>query len=486
MPVFVWDRLECRWMGTGLLQAYRGEHLFMIKILVFEDNPRWRGFLKETFSPTSDIHFVTSRNTFTKKIDTVHFDVIILDLGPDIDRQLSLLQDIRHKGLYTPVIVISENESTELTVKVIKSGAFDFVVKPFSDVRIQHVVQNALENQSLKNELDYLRRQQDVVYDFDKVIAVSPRSKACIQTLKTFSKADLCISISGETGTGKSFLSGAIHFNSRRRKKPFIKINCANIMEDFLESELFGHEKGSFTGADKLRIGRFEQANGGTLFLDEIGELSLNLQAKLLRVLEEKAFERLGGNKTVFSDVRVIAATNRNLGKMVADGLFREDLYYRINILSIDIPPLRERIEDIEPMSMLLLSKALRSVDKRIAGFSPQVLECFRAYSWPGNIRQLDNTIQRAVMLEEGRVIQRENVLIPEPLGTVQPPKPLPVNRNDSNLDSEREMIIKALHECLWIQKDAATCLGISPRVLNYKIKKFNITHPRWRKNKEM
>ncbi len=459
----------------------------MSKILIFENNPDWRDFLVNAFSPSNEINFVSGRNAFIKKLDTAHYNVIILDLGSaDTKKQLSLLRKIKQKGLYTPVIVISETENTELTVNVIKSGAFDFIVKPFSDVRIQHIVRNALENQSLKNEIDYLRRQQDVVYDFDKIIAISPLSKACIQTLKKFSTADLSISVNGETGTGKSFLSGAIHFNSQRRKKPFITINCANITENFLESELFGHEKGAFTGADKLRIGRFEQANGGTLFLDEIGEMSLKLQAKLLRVLEEKAFERLGGSITIFSDVRVIAATNKNLEKLVAAGAFREDLYYRINILSIEIPPLRNRIEDIEPLSMFLLNKAIRSIDKNITGFSPLVIECFRSYSWPGNIRQLDNTIQRAIILEEESTIQSENISIPQPLKTIQPPMTFPANKSNSVNDYEKDMIMKALNECLWIQKDAAKVLGISPRVLNYKIQKFKITHPRWRRNKRV
>ena len=458
----------------------------MNKILIFENNPDWKNFLSTTFSASNDINLVSNKNSFIKQLETTHYDIIILDLGFDYKKRLPLLNFIKEKGLYTPVIVTSAAENSELIVNVIKSGAFDFVVKPFSDVRIQHVVRKALENQSLKNEIDYLRRQQDVVYDFDKIIAVSPISKACIQTLKKFSSSDLSISVTGETGTGKSFLSGATHFNSQRRKKPFIKINCANILENFLESELFGHEKGAFTGADKLRIGRFEQANGGTLFLDEIGEMSLNLQAKLLRVLEEKAFERLGGSKTIFSDVRVIAATNRNLEKLVAAGTFREDLYYRINILSIEIPPLRNRIEDIEPLSMFLLNKSIRSMDKHITGFSPSVIESFKNYSWPGNIRQLDNTIQRAIILEEGSTIQSANILTPEQLKTIQPPKPQPENTFNSMNDDEKEMITKALKESLWIQKDAAKILGISPRVLNYKIQKFRITHPRWRKNKQM
>jgi DNA-binding NtrC family response regulator len=456
----------------------------MRKMLVFDSNPKWRRFLEDVFNPFGEIRSVSNRSAFIKKADADHYDVVVLDLGSDIETRLSLLAEIKRKGVVAPVIVTSEADHTEITVRAIKAGAFDFVVKPFSDVRIKHVVHHALENQSLKNEIDYLRRQQDVVYDFDKIIAVSPASKACIQTLKKFAASDLCISISGETGTGKSFLSGAVHFNSQRRKKPFVKINCANITENFLESELFGHEKGAFTGADKLRIGRFEQANGGTLFLDEIGEMSLNLQAKLLRVLEEKTFERLGGSKTVFSDVRLIAATNRNLEKMVETRMFREDLYYRINILSIEIPPLRNRVDDIEPLSILLLHKALRSVNKHIDGFSPAVIDCFKRYSWPGNIRQLDNTIQRAVMLEEDRIIQRENILTPEPFKALQPIEPLSDNAATPMGLSEKDRIITALDACLWIQKDAARILGMSPRVLNYKIKKFNISHPRWRKNK--
>lgn len=457
----------------------------MNKILIFENNPDWKNFLSTTFSASNDINIVSNKNSFIKQLETTHYDIIILDLGFDYKKRLPLLNCIKQKGLYTPVIVTSAAENSELIVNVIKSGAFDFVVKPFSDVRIQHVVRKALENQSLKNEIDYLRRQQDVVYDFDKIIAFSPASKALIQTLQKFSTTDLSISVTGETGTGKSFLSGAIHFNSQRRKKPFVTINCANITENFLESELFGHEKGAFTGADILRIGRFEQANGGTLFLDEIGEMSLNLQAKLLRVLEEKAFERLGGSKTIYSDVRVIAATNKNLEELIATGTFREDLYYRINILSIKIPPLRDRIEDIEPLSISLLNKATRSVGKPITGFSPSVIESFQNFPWPGNIRQLDNTIQRAVILEEGNIIQSANILTPETLKTAHPPKSQSVSTSEPLKADEKEVITKTLEKCLWIQKDAAKILGLSPRVLNYKIQKFKITHPRWRRNKQ-
>jgi transcriptional regulator with PAS, ATPase and Fis domain len=334
----------------------------------------------------------------------------------------------------------------------------------------------------LKSEIAYLRHEQGIIYDFDKIIAESLAMKKVIKSLKRFSETDSTILMSGETGTGKSFLSGSIHFNSHRRNKPFVKINCSNIPEALLESELFGHEKGAFTGADKLRIGRFEQANGGTIFLDEIGELNASLQGKLLRVLEEKEFERVGGNKTIHSDVRVIAATNRSLEDEIASGNFREDLYYRINVLTIPLPPLRKRKECIGPLAQWLLYKISRSLRKKITGFSPQVIEAFLSYSWPGNVRQLVNTIERAVILEEGSIIQKDSVALP---GPIEKSRDLKTAKTSSFIkDNEEALILNALEESHWIQKDAAKILGISPRALNYAIKKYGITHPRWPKNR--
>ena len=306
-----------------------------------------------------------------------------------------------------------------------------------------------------------------------------------ISTLKKFAQTDSTILITGETGTGKSFLSGAVHYNSHRRNKPFIKINCANLPETLLESELFGHEKGAFTGANKTRVGRLEQAKDGTVFLDEIGEMSAALQAKLLRVLEEKSFERVGGNRTITSDVRIIAATNRKPEDQVSEGSFREDLYYRLNVLRVHIPPLRERHECIEPLSDYLLDKICRNLKKKINGFAPQVLGAFKNYSWPGNIRQLANTIERAAILEETALIEPQHVILPDLKKIPSPSDGTPTLRPAESLaDKEKETILNALEECLWIQKDAARKLGITPRALNYKVKKFNITHARWRKNK--
>ncbi|MCD4716027.1 MAG: sigma-54 dependent transcriptional regulator [Desulfobacterales bacterium] len=454
----------------------------MFKILISDQDRIWKDFLEEALHDFYEITFPPDSGDIFAKLKSNHYDLIILDLTREEERSFDILRRIKSGFPGTAVIITSRTEKAEMVVTALKKGAVDFIAKPFSAERIRVAVQQALENRGLKNEIDYLRHNQDIIYNFDQIIAFSPAVKEVIKTLKKFSKTDSTILMTGETGTGKSFLSGSIHFNSRRRSRPFVKINCSNIPENLLESELFGHEKGAFTGADKLRIGRFEQARGGTLFLDEIGEISLFLQAKLLRVLEEKCFERIGGNQTIHADVRVIAATNKKLEKQIAEGKFREDLYYRINVLSVMLPPLRERKECIEPFAHLLLDKTCRSLRKRVDGFSPQVIEWMKDYPWPGNIRQLGNTIERAVILVEGRMIREENISMLEP---VRPTQAQTEVISTETLEShEKEQLLKALKKSLWIQKDAAKHLGISPRALNYKIKKFGITHPRWRKNK--
>jgi DNA-binding NtrC family response regulator len=453
----------------------------MLRVLILEKDQYWRKVLSDALTTFYEIDFCSHGKNVFDGLKSDHYNAIILDLQIEQEDPFKLLRWITTTMPHNPVIITSQTEKAELVVKAVKQGACDFIVKPFSPARIRHAVQQALENRGLKNEIDYLRHEQDVIYNFDEIIALSPVMKETINTLKKFSKTDSTILMTGETGTGKSFLSGAIHFNSHRRKKPFIKINCANIPETLLESELFGHEKGAFTGAEKLRIGRFEQAHGGTLFLDEIGETSLSIQAKLLRVLEERAFERVGGNQTIHSDVRVIAATNRDLARQIEAGKFRQDLYYRINILSARLPPLRERKQCLEPLANYLLGKICTSLKRRAVRFSPESIDWISACSWPGNIRQLANNIERAVILEEGSIIQKKSLLLLEPVDpahnqkVANPPQPLEAR--------EKEIILKALQGSLWIQKDAAKLLGISPRTLNYKINKFGITHPRWRRN---
>jgi len=410
------------------------------------------------------------------------FNVIIFDLADEGSDPENTIQSLQQLAPRTPIIFTGPSQDAALIVKAIKAGAADFITRPIVDEKLQLAVNQAIEKRSMKNEIDYLRRQQDVVYDYDRIIAVSPAMREIMDTIKRLAQTDSTILMTGETGTGKSFLSGNIHYNSPRRAKPFIKVNCANIPETLLESELFGHEKGAFTGADKTRTGRFEQAERGTLFLDEFCELSFDLQAKLLRVLEEKAFERLGGNKTISIDTRIIAATNRDIEALVREGKFREDLYYRVNVLRIHMPPLRERTECIEPLAYLMLDRLSRAVKKRVDTLSPEVLVMLKTYPWRGNIRELSNAIERAIFLADSSEIGATQISIPQI--SEWPVSAAPSKHLRLSDEEERQMIFRALEKNLWIQKDAARELGLSPRALNYRIQKHGITHDRWRKNK--
>ena len=448
-------------------------------VLVYECFSDCRKNIEDALDGYANLVFMNSPKDFKQETSKNHYDVIIMNVSRNATSAFNLFNQIHKKIPTTPIIVTSKSEKAELIVEAIKLGAYDFIAEPYSPTRIQLVVQRAIKQRELENEIDYLRGNQDIIYDFSMIVAESPSIQKVVNSLKKFAGTDSTILITGDTGTGKSFLSGSIHYNSPRREKPFIKINCANIPEALLESELFGHEKGSFTGAEKLRIGRFEQANGGTIFLDEIGEISVEIQTKLLRVLEEKSFERVGGNKTIRVDVRVIAATNKDLPKQISLGKFREDLFYRINVLPVHLPSLQERPDCIEPLSEVLLKKGCAGLKKKIYGFSETSMEIIKSYNWPGNIRQLTNTIERAIILEETDIIHPESISIPNfHMPTIPPGSYEPLEAH------EKELILKALKDNLWVQKNAAKRLGISPRALNYKVKKFGITHPNWRKNR--
>ena len=442
-----------------------------------------RGIAESLVSDYS-ISAVSGVTAAAERMRNENFNVIIYDFHEAGDGIEKIVKNLQQLAPLTPIIITGPMQDARLIVQAIKAGATDFLTRPVVAEKMRLAVNQAIENRSLKNEIDYLRRQQDVAYDYDRIIAESPSMKMVMDSIKRLAQTESTILMTGETGTGKSFLSGNIHFNSPRHRKPFIKVNCANIPETLLESELFGHEKGAFTGADKVRIGRFEQADGGTLFLDEFCELSFDLQAKLLRVLEEKTFERLGGNKTVNADIRIIAATNRDIEAMVQEGKFREDLYYRINVLRIHLPPLRERIECIEPLAHHLIGRLSPMVKKQITSLSPEVLVLLKTYPWPGNIRELSNTLERAIFLADGDRIEAVHVSIPKFSAEPAPPAATPAKKLRLSDEEERKIICRALEKHLWIQKDAARELGLTPRALNYRIKKHGISHQRWRKNK--
>ena len=346
-------------------------------------------------------------------------------------------------------------------------------------------IEKAIELRHLKYQVDYLRHAQQDIYDFDRIVDASGALQQVLSIVKKVARSNSTVLIRGETGTGKELIAGSIHHNSLRASKAFVKVNCAALQENLLESELFGHEKGAFTSADKQRIGRFEQADGGTLFLDEVGDMSASTQAKILRVLQEHEFERLGGTRTLRVDVRIIAATNRNLSQMVQEGRFREDLFYRLNVVSVEMPPLRDRKEDIGALAEFFVRRFCGELKKKVDGISLEAQKVLMRHNWPGNIRELENAIERAALLAETQMITSSDLRLGDfSPGTGAKDSQSVVKIPPTGIaleDIERQSITEALKMANWVQKDAAELLHISPRVMNYKIKTLNIEMPRRR-----
>src|ERR671923_1840384 len=378
----------------------------MGRILIADDHDSLRRGLAQAVSEAGhEIEEAPNGNAAIEKLHEGYFDVVVSDLKMGGSTGLDVLKTTKTLHPSSAIILMTAFGSVSTAVEAMKSGAFDYVQKPFEIEEMEVKIEKALEVKRLKNQLDYLRDTQNDIYDFDRIVGSSAALQKVLDIVKKVAKSNTTVLIRGETGTGKELIAGAIHHNSLRNSRNFVKVNCAALQENLLESELFGHEKGAFTGADKQRIGRFEQADGGTLFLDEVGDMSANTQAKILRVLQEHEFERLGGTRTLRVDVRLIAATNRDLNAMVQAGQFREDLYYRLNVVSIEMPPLRERKEDIVPLANAFIRKFAGELKKKIEGIEPEAQKMLMRYNWPGNIRELENTIERAMLLAEGHTI---------------------------------------------------------------------------------
>lgn len=402
-----------------------------------------------------------------------HLVLIELDL-PEISG-LQLIDYMREQTPSTPVIAMTAQGSVKDAVRAMQRGASDFMEKPLSLDQLKFAVKRALEKAALDHACNYLRHEQPYIYNLDDIVAESPAMKKVFQQVVKVASTDATVLLTGETGTGKSLIGGAIHFNSLRRAGTLITVNCAALSENLLESELFGHEKGAFTGAHKSRAGRFQQAHGGSLFLDEVGDMSPGLQAKVLRAIEEKIIERVGGSRSIEVDVRILAATNQDLEKAVRRGAFREDLYYRLNVAALKIPPLRERGKDILPLSEMFIRRICVEAKKRPRVLSPAAKETLLAHSWPGNIREMRNAIERAVIFATG------DELAPQDLGLgesrrVETPSFFQDNLNLEAL--ERRAIHTALERSGWVQRKAAELLGISPRALSYKLDKLGFDHP--------
>ncbi len=449
------------------------------KILIAEDEKVQREFLrgfleKEGFS----VEAAANGREALQKLERQFFDITLLDYKmPELDG-LQTLKELRRLYPDLPVVMMTAYGTEKTAVASMKEGAVDYLTKPIDFEELLLIIQKEIEHSTLIRENKELRAKLQERYTFHNIVYGSPKMEEVMGLVARVAPSQATVLIRGESGTGKELIANAIHYASPRSKKPLVKVNCSAIPETLLESELFGHEKGAFTGAEKRRIGRFEEADGGTIFLDEIGDLSPGTQIKLLRVLQEKEFQRLGSNISLKTDVRVTAATHRNLEGLLKEGPFREDLYYRLNVISILLPPLRERREDIPLLIDYFLKKYSEENQKSISDLSKEARALFLRYPYPGNVRELENLIERAVVLCRGEVITTQDLPFhlreekSERLwDTFKKGKRLPVSLEEI----ERDLILKALHQHQGVQTKAAESLGISERVLRYKMKKYGI-----------
>ncbi|MCL5935588.1 MAG: sigma-54 dependent transcriptional regulator, partial [Firmicutes bacterium] len=375
-----------------------------------------------------------------------------------------------------PVILMTAYGSTEVPIQAMKLGAFEYIVKPFKLNDLFLIINKASAVQRLNSEVAALRKELGQCDPPSAMIGQSVIMQEVYKTIGRVARTDVTVLIQGESGTGKELVARAIHQNSDRQNQPFIKINCAAIPENLLETELFGHEKGAFTGAGIRRLGKFEIASRGTIFLDEIGEMSMSIQAKILRVLQDREFERIGGNQTQKADVRIVAATNKNLKEAIKEGFFREDLFFRLNVVNIWIPPLRDHMDDVPEMISYFLNKYSRQFNKKVQGVSKDALQKLMSYDWPGNIRELQNVCERAIVMATGLVITPED--LPYNISAYKEGldlTPRGMSLREIMMDLERQVILNALRENNWNRTATAHRLGISRRSLYDKIKQLHL-----------
>jgi two-component system response regulator AtoC len=451
-------------------------------ILVAEDDRSLREGLVQAMSRRGcKVQVAQTGKEALEKIEKQSFDVIVAGLRLNGSDGLEVLKKARSTNTRTLVIVTGESGTG--AAEAMRSGAYDYVLKSMSLEALELKIQRAMEHQRLIYRLNSMTEPQGDVSDRYGLVGSSTAMKEIFRVIDKVASSNATVLIQGETGTGKERVAEAIHRNSPRREAPFVRMNCASLPDNLLESELFGHEKGAFTGADQMRIGRFEVANDGTLFLDEVGNMSASTQAKVLRAIQNQEFERLGGSRTIKVDVRIVAATNINLETAIKEGRFREDLFYRLNVVNLVVPPLRERIEDIVPLAEHFLKHFARELRRRVNAFSPEAVKQLQEYRWPGNVRELENSVERAVLMCEAETISPVDLTLLDREHSLNMTPQLAAEM--LNLESlEKTALLEALKRSNWIQKEAAKLLGISSRVMNYKVQKHSITHDRWSKNK--
>lgn len=454
------------------------------RLLLIDDEARVRASLKMVLEPLYDIAQASDGpeglDIFRKEAP----DLVLLDIALPGTDGLAVLQMLRTERKSTPVIMLTGTKSVKTAVDAMKLGAADYLSKPFDVDELRIVIDRALNSSGLEQEITQLRAQVVKRYAFHNLIGKSQGMQEIYAKIEQVADSTTTVVITGESGTGKELVAKALHYNSSRRERPFVALNCAALPETLIESELFGHEKGAFTDATARRVGQFELANTGTLFLDEVGDLSPITQAKLLRVIQERVFTRIGGVQPIKVDVRIVAATNKNLDDLVRKGLFREDLYYRINVISLYLPPLRERTEDISLIANHFLEKRLEEAQRPPIEFGKEALELLTRYPWPGNVRELENVIEQAFIWS-----QHATEITPEHLPTSMKSSSRSPSLRDDTLagrmslekavmEFEREIILNALKRTNYVQTHAANLLGISRRMLKYRMDTLGIGRP--------
>ena len=444
-------------------------------ILIIDDERGTREAMGKFLRPDYDVTLAEDGEKGINLLNRNHYDLILSDIrmepGPS---GLDVLAASLKLSPPPPCILFTAYGSIETAVEAVKQGAFDFVTKPVNFDRLEIIIRRALESVSLKEENTELKRKLGSSFGVKGMIGNSAKMKNIIETVEQVAPTRTTVLITGESGTGKELVAQAIHQCSGRTGK-FVPVHCSALPDNLIESELFGHERGAFTGAVEMRKGRFELAEGGTIFLDEIGEIPLHIQVKLLRVLENRAFERIGGSETIITDARVVAATNRDLKKMVEEGTFREDLFYRLDVVSLEIPPLRERKEDI-PLLVKHYLDVFNKENGKDIGITETAMASLCAYAWPGNIRELRNCVERMVVLCRGKMIDLENVPVDIREGVSPGIAKTVLSQPSCDLECNEKMLIeRALNECGGNRTKAAEKLGISRRTLHRKLHPYNL-----------
>ncbi len=444
------------------------------RILIVEDNETLRKGIRVSLEESGYvIHEAATGEEAVAKLESESFPLVVTDIRLGDLTGVDILKKAREINSDTEVILMTAYATVETAVQALRLGAFDYIQKPFDLEHLKHRVKTALKMRRMHGEIEFFQRAQyrNALED-GALVAESRSMRDILSVVKKVAPTTATILITGDTGTGKELLATLIHFGSSRADGPLVKVNCAALHENLLESELFGHERGAFTGAEKLRVGRFEQADKGTIFLDEIGDMSPATQAKVLRVLQEQEFERLGSSgRSIKVDVRVVTATNKDLRAEVKEGRFRQDLFFRLNVVNLHVSQLRERREDILPLARYFIDRYAVDFKKKVTGFSPEAINKLRQYPWPGNVRELQNAVERAVLLCEEEIIDASHLTMEGQFGGGDM-----LHGDTLNLEQlERACIIRALKATRGVQKEAANLLGISPRVLNYKIQLLHI-----------